>query len=109
MLNSFLIILFLTGVGVFADSLLKTSGQGEKFIEWRWFWPGLIIYASTAFGWFYVMKHIKLSTLGVFYAVSTVILLTLVSVVFFKENLNMMEGIGIIMAITSLILLSRFA
>ncbi|MBU2539614.1 hypothetical protein KJ786_00415 [Patescibacteria group bacterium] len=68
-----------------------------------------MIYASTAFGWFFVMKNIKLATLGVFYAVSTILFLVIIGTFYFKEPINIYEMIGIIGAIASLILLGKFA
>jgi len=68
----------------------------------------MLIWASVAFGWYYVYKHLKLSTSAVFYAISTVLFLTFVSVFYFKEKLNAYEIIGIGMAIVSLVLLKRF-
>lgn len=68
----------------------------------------MIIYALTAFGWFYVMKHIKLSTLGIFFALTNIILLALVGVVFFKEHLSLYDIVGIILGIISIIILARF-
>jgi len=96
-------------VGVAGDFFINLAGEGKKFIDWKWFTLGLIIYASTAFGWFFLMKHIKLSTLGAFYAVSTVLFLTIVSVFYFKESVNTKEVFGIGLAIISLILLGKFA
>ncbi|MEK7654362.1 MAG: transporter [Patescibacteria group bacterium] len=106
---SLTVAVLLALVSVFADSLIKVSGAGVKFINWWVFIAGLVIYASTAFGWFFVMKNVKLSTLGVWYAVATVLALTFVSVFYFKESLNVYELVGIFLAIGSLILLSRFA
>ena len=85
------------------------AGEGKKFIEPKYFIIGLVVYASTAFGWFFVMKHEKLSTLGVFYAVTTVLFLTLVSVFYFKESINAYEIAGIALAIVSLVIMGRFA
>ncbi len=96
-------------VGVLGDSFIKESGLGPRFINWKIFIVGLLIYSSTAFGWFFVLKNVKLSTLGAFYAVTTVLALALVSVFYFKEALNVYELVGIILAIGSLILLARFA
>ena len=73
------------------------------------FYIGFVLYASTAFGWVFVMKHLKLATIGVVYSVSMVLLLTAMGVVFFRESLNYYEIAGLIMAIASLILLVRFA
>lgn len=102
-------IILLSGIGVLGDFFIKLSGQGSKFMDVKIFLIGLLVYALTAFGWFYVMKHIKLSSLGVIYALSTVLFLVAVGVFYFHEKLNVIEIIGIFTAVLSLILLSRFA
>jgi drug/metabolite transporter (DMT)-like permease len=104
-----LIAVFLSIVGVAGDFFLKLAGSGHSFMDIKWFILGFILYSSTAFGWFYLMKQIKLSTLGVFYTMSTLIFVTLISVFYFKENINIYEIIGIVTAIISVILLARFA
>jgi drug/metabolite transporter (DMT)-like permease len=74
-----------------------------------WFYLGFSLYASTAFGWVFVMKHLKLATIGVVYSISMMLLLTAVGVMFFRESLNAYEVLGLILAIASLVLLIRFA
>ncbi len=95
-------------IGVLGDFFIKLSSVKSP-ANLKIFLLGLVIYASTAFGWFFVMRHVKLSTLGVFYALGTVLFLTILSVGYFKESLNHYEALGIILAIISLILLARFA
>lgn len=108
-MNPFLIAACLAAIGVAGDIFIKLAGIGPKFIEMRWFIIGSLIYFSTSFGWFYVMKQIKLSSLGVVYALTTVLLLVAIGVLYFHEKLDIYEIMGIITAIISLILLSRFA
>jgi drug/metabolite transporter (DMT)-like permease len=96
-------------VGVAGDFFIKLAGAGKKYIELRWFFVGFCIYAATAFGWFFVMKHLKLSTLGVVYAISTVLFITAVGVFYYKESLSAYEMIGIVLGITSLVLMAKFA
>ncbi len=103
------IVILLSIAGVIGDFFIKLSGSGEKFIDIKWFIIGFFIYASTAFGWFYIMKHIKISSLGVIYSLTTVLLLVAVGIFYFHEKLNIYEIIGIITAIISFILLSRFS
>jgi drug/metabolite transporter (DMT)-like permease len=67
------------------------------------------VYASTAFGWVFVMRHLKLATISVVYSISMVLLLTAVGVVLFGESLNRYELAGIVLAVASLVLLVRFA
>jgi len=104
-----LIVISLEGVGVLADYFIKLAGNGSKYITYPFFIVGMIIYALTAFGWFYVMKHIKLSTLGIFYSVTTAILLAFVGTIFFKEHLNLYDILGITLGIISIIILARFS
>jgi small multidrug resistance pump len=96
-------------VGVVGDYLLKLASKEESSLKSVWFYVGLVVYASTAFGWVFVMKHLKLATIGVVYSVSLVVLLTAIGVVAFKESLNYYEMAGLAMAIASLVLLSRFS
>jgi drug/metabolite transporter (DMT)-like permease len=108
------LLAFIIGIGlslitVLGDALIKHASLQSEFAGWRWLLLGAVIYAMTAFGWFFVMRKAKLSTLGVLYSVSIVVFLTLVSVFYFKERISSMEIVGIALAIISLILLGRFA
>jgi len=96
-------------VGVAGDFFIKLAGDGKKYIELKWFFVGFCIYAATAFGWFFVMKHLKLSTLGVVYAISTILFITMVGVLYYNESLSAYEMAGIVLGIISLLLMARFA
>jgi multidrug transporter EmrE-like cation transporter len=96
-------------VGVVGDYFLKLASGEDSPLRSRWFYVGFLVYASTAFGWVFVMRHLKLGTIGVVYSVSMVLLLTLVGTRWFGESLNYYEMAGIALAILSLILLVRFA
>ena len=96
-------------IGVVGDYFLKLASAKEASLKSGWFYLGFALYASTAFGWVFVMKHLKLATIGVVYSVSMVLLLTAVGVVFFRESLNYYEMAGLVMAIASLVLLMRFS
>ena len=96
-------------VGVVGDYFLKLASEDENSMKTKWFYIGFVLYASTAFGWVFVMKYLKLATISVLYSVSMILLLTAIGVVFFRETLNYYEIAGLILAIASLILLMRFA
>ena len=66
------------------------------------------MYASTAFGWVFVMEHLKLATIGVVYSVSMVLLLTAMGVCL-PRDAQRYEMAGLLMAVASLVLLTRFA
>ena len=96
-------------VGVLGDYFLKLASREEHWLRTPWFYIGFALYAATAFGWLFVMKHLKLATISVLYSVSMIVLLTAVGVVVFRETLNYAEIAGLLLAIAALILLVRFA
>src|SRR5579862_5037923 len=77
-----------------ADYSLKRASQLEYPVSSPWFYIGLAVYASTAFGWVYVMRHLQFATLGVVYAATMVILLTAIGVFILHESLRWQEGLG---------------
>jgi small multidrug resistance pump len=96
-------------IGVVGDYFLKLASAREQPLRTGWFYLGFVLYASTAFGWVFVMRHLKLATIGVLYSVALVLLLTVIGVVLFRESLSYFEVVGIILAVASLVLLMRFA
>lgn len=111
-MKQFLPILVTVGfsaVGVLGDYLLKLASARANPMRSGWFYLGFAVYASTAFGWVYVMRHLKLATIGVVYSVSMILLLTAIGAVAFGESPNAYEISGIVLAVASLILLMRFA
>jgi len=104
-----LAIVLLSIVTVVGDFFIKIGADsGKGVLESKWFWAGCLVYASTAFGWFYVMKYIKLSSLGMLYSLTTALLLVALGVLYYHEKLNLYEIAGIGIAIISIYLLSRF-
>jgi multidrug transporter EmrE-like cation transporter len=104
-----LITVAFSAVGVVGDYFLKLASGEKQFLKSIWFYVGFVVYGSTAVGWVYVMKHLKLATIGVVYSVSMILLLTALGVVVFRESLSYYEIAGLVMAIGSLVLLIRFA
>lgn len=96
-------------VGVLGDYFLKLASAHDQPMRTVWFYVGFAVYASTAFGWVFVMQHLKLATIGVVYSISMMLLLTVIGVVFFRESLTAYEVVGLLMAVGALILLVRFA
>ena len=104
-----MVTLLFSVIGVVGDYFLKLASQEKQSLRSPWFYIGFALYASTAFGWLFVMKHLKLATVSVVYSVSMVVLLTTIGVVFFEETLSAYEVAGLVMAVGALILLTRFA
>ena len=96
-------------VGVVGDYLLKLASTRPNPLRSGWFLLGFAVYASTAFGWVYVMRHLKLATIGAVYSVSMILLMTAIGAAFFRETPRPQEIAGLAMAVGSLVLLMRFA
>jgi len=96
-------------LGVLGDYFLKVASAHEDWRRSPAFYVGFVVYASTAFGWLFVMKHLKLGTIGVLYSMTMIVLLTAVGVVVFGERLSYAEVVALLMSLASLVLLVRFA
>jgi drug/metabolite transporter (DMT)-like permease len=93
---------------VIADYFLKRASEFDLPYSTYWFWIGLLIYASTAFGTVFVFQHMKLAISGAIYSVSFALFLTALGASVFKEGLTSQEAAGVAMAIGSFVLLNRF-
>jgi drug/metabolite transporter (DMT)-like permease len=105
---AFVVIILFSVVGAIGDYFLKLASDSENSYLTKWFAIGLVIYASTAFGWVYVMRTVKLATVGLVYSVSIILLLAAMDVLIFKARPKGLEILGMGMALTSLVLLWRF-
>jgi small multidrug resistance pump len=104
-----LVTIGFSAVGVLGDYFLKLASQQATPLRSMWFYVGFAVYASTAFGWVFVMQHLKLAVVGVVYLVSMIVLLTVIGTFVFREALGSREVAGLILAIASLYLLPLFA
>jgi len=104
-----LVTIGFSAVGVLGDYFLKLASQQAAPLRSGWFYIGFAVYASTAFGWVYVMKYMKLAAVGVVYSVSMIVLLTALGAIAFAETLGPREVAGLILAVAALLLLTRFA
>ena len=84
----FFVAISLSAVTVVADFFTKKASLFDPVWN-KWLLAGAVIYGLTAVGWVFTMRNAKLSTLGVIYGVSCIIMLTFISVYFFNEKLSM--------------------
>jgi small multidrug resistance pump len=98
----------MSAVGIVGDYFLKRASGEANPLTTPSFLVGLALYSSTAFAWVFVMRHLKLAAIGGIYSVCMILMLTGMGFFFFNETLNRYEIVGILLAITSIGLLSRF-
>lgn len=108
-LYNIFIVMIVTGFALWGDTFLKaaTTTQGIKQISNLGI--GALIYALVAFGFYYMYKRMEFSDTGVMYSMITIVFSVLIGALLYKETINPYEWIGIILAIISVFLLSRFA
>jgi small multidrug resistance pump len=103
-------ILFLTvivSLTTVADYLLKiASGREGGFVSLHFF-GGAIIYALSAVGWVHAMRRLPLASIGVYYAMLSLLLLAALGVVVFGERLTGREVLGLVLACVSIGLMAR--
>lgn len=101
-----LIVFVFSFLTVVADVLIKKASDQNQL--WSVFFAGgALIYATSAFGWFYALRSLNLTTLGGVYSLTTVVLIAFAGVVFFQERLQTIEIIVLVVAIVSIIALWR--
>lgn len=101
------IVVGLSTVGVLADYFLKLASRTDNPLRSPWLAAGALVYTGTAFGWVLAMRHLKLASIGTVYCVSTVLLLTALGTIVFRETLSGREFAGVALALVSLLLLGR--
>lgn len=107
--SAIFVVFLLSAAGVAGDYFLKLANDSDSPFTSRHFVLGTLIYASMAFGWVIVFRTLKFAHVGVYYSISTVLLLCLVGFFFFNETLKPMEIVGVCLALISLLLLARVA
>ncbi len=98
----------MSAVGIVGDYFLKRASGEAHPLSTLNFLVGLALYSSTAFAWVFVMRYLKLATIGAIYSVCMILVLTAMGFLLFNESLNRHEVVGIVFAIASIVLLSRF-
>lgn len=103
----FLALVLVSWVGILGDVILKKAGQAV-IPSWSWCLAGAICYAASAFGWFYILRRVKLATAvgGVYPAIQAITVLA-VGFFYFKETPTRLELVGLTLGLISVVLLSQ--
>lgn len=106
-MHSYLPVVGLVCVTIFADYLLKLASLRP---DWAWTWQfaaGAALYASSAVGWVLAMRHLTLAGIGVIYSAATILLLTALGALAFREAVSARDMLGIAFAIAAILLMNR--
>lgn len=70
-------------------------------------WIGFAIYSVGALFWAFSLKYEMLSKAISIFTILNLVIVALIGVVFFKENISIVAKIGIILGIISIVLIER--
>lgn len=108
LMRPLLVVVGVAALTTVGDYCLKRASQQATMFN-LWLASGWLIYGTTALGWVWAMRHLKLATLGAVFSVSMVLLMAVLGFLVFKETLSKLELIGIALALISVVMLARFA
>jgi small multidrug resistance pump len=101
----FLLVVANSAITAYADYQMKLASS-RPLSQVKYFSMGMVLYMITGIGWYVLIKHVKLSSIGVVYGVTTVILLALFGVFGFNEKLSLVEMIAIVLGLVSILILA---
>ncbi|MGE0103361.1 MAG: transporter [Blastocatellales bacterium] len=103
-----LVVIALAALTTIGDYCLKRASQQIEIFN-LWLASGWLIYGTTAVGWVWTMRYLKLATLGAVFSVCMVLFMALLGFLIFKETLSKLEIIGIMLALISVAMLARYS
>jgi drug/metabolite transporter (DMT)-like permease len=89
------------------DFFIKKASLLKDYSGWKLLLLGALFYGFSAIGWFWVYRTTKYFTVGAIHSFGTIILTIFIAILFFKEKINIWEGLGILFGIISLVLLMK--
>ena len=109
MINPILAMAGIVIVTIIGDWALKMASLREGFSGGWHITLGMAMYMLSGFGFVVAMRHMSLASVGVWYAVLTILMMTALGVFVFGERLSAREIIGVGFALISLSLMTRLA
>jgi multidrug transporter EmrE-like cation transporter len=108
-LKEILPIFVATSIAVIGDFFIKKATLAKGINEYVYMGIAIFFYALNAMAFYIIYKHMELSSIGVYYALFTIILFVITGVLFFGEVISKGEFAGIVLAVASIFLLAKFA
>ena len=98
-------MLFVTILG---DYFVKKSSIEEGYSGWKLLVLGGLLYGVSAIGWFWVYRSVKVFTVGAIHSLGIIILTIFLSLVIFREKMNFIEIVGILLGVVSITILLKY-
>ncbi|TJZ93485.1 transporter [Paracoccus gahaiensis] len=102
--NSLVLLAVVTALTIGGDYLIKSATIHVAGMGSGLFLVAVALYALSAFGWFFLIRHHPLTWIAVTYSGATLILLTLLGVIVFDEDLGWRDIAAVAMALGAILL-----
>ena len=106
-LKTVLISILMVIITIIGDYFVKKSSMLTGYSGWKQLLIGGLLYGFSAIGWFWVYRTTKFFTVGAIHAYGIIILTIVLSIIVFKEKINNLEILGLVLGFASLAILLR--
>lgn len=89
------------------DYLIKIATLSPTGLRSAQFVVGALCYGMPAVAWFALMQAHSLAMVAVLYSTATLVMLTLLGVVVFKESFGLRDGLGVSLAIAAVLVMQK--
>jgi multidrug transporter EmrE-like cation transporter len=97
------VVLLMVSLTILGDYLLKIgSAQPNPYQSFHTH-GGALLYFVSAYGWIFVMQRLNLTTIGAAYSSLTIIALTALSIMVFREAVGLRQIIGAGLAVAAVV------
>lgn len=100
-----LILTLIVLVSLAGDYLIKLASLRGSSLLSPVFLIGASLYATTAIGWFFLMRSHSLAAVGVLYSAATLLLLAGLGVAVFREPFGLREACGVGLALLAVVVI----
>jgi drug/metabolite transporter (DMT)-like permease len=97
-------VFVLIGLTIFGDYYIKISADMQSLFSWQ-FSAGLAIYSLGAFGWYFAMRFLPLTSISVLYSSLTVVTMVILGVAVFKEDFGLKQALGMALAVAAVLVI----
>lgn len=100
-------VMFMTLIVVLGDYSIKLAVKAGGIFNLH-FLLGFLLYCSSTFVWFFVLKYLKFAEANLIYSLFIILASIVIGVFVFGDHISPIEWVGIGLAITSIGLLYRY-
>ena len=96
-----------TALTLLGDYLIKIATLSPHGLRSAQFIIGALCYGAPAVAWFVLMQNYSLAMVAVLYSTATLIFLTALGVIVFRESFGLRDGLGLTLALAAVLVMHK--